>query len=176
MIPGTLFHIPMWSLPTLNFSKKKKQLEQLVKAYPEKKAGLQTFFTNRQSDRTGFGEALTNILEQEFEMFSKKVQKRIMLDDIWSVSYKKGDYHTPHDHGSTGLAGILYLNMPKDGAVTQYIQPWNDWQSDRTIYYPLKVKEGDIVITPKFVRHFTEPHQSKKLKRIISWDMTLQNA
>ena len=30
--------------------------------------------------------------------------------------------------------------MPKDG-VTQYIQPWNDWYSDRTIYYPLPVKE-----------------------------------
>ena len=73
------------------------------------------------------------------------------------------------------FCGFFY-DLPKDGAVTQYLQPWNDWISDRTIYYPLPVKEGDIVITPKFVRHFTEPHKSKKVKRIISWDMTLQNA
>ena len=73
-----------------------------------------------------------------------------------------------------GLAGILYLNMPKDGAVTQYVQPWNDYLTDRTIYYPLPVKEGDIVVTPKFVRHFTEPHKSSKIKRIISWDMKIQ--
>mgnify|MGYP001196534183 CR=1 FL=1 len=35
--------------------------------------------------------------------------------------------------------------MPKDGALTQYIQPWNDWYTDRTIYYPIKVNEGDIL-------------------------------
>ena len=85
MIPGTLFNIPMWSLPTLNFSKKKKKLEQLVKAFPETKTGLQAFYTNRQRDRTGFGEAFTNILADEFDMLSKRIKKTIMLEDIWSV-------------------------------------------------------------------------------------------
>ena len=173
MILKNLFNIPMWSIPTLNFSKKKKQLEQLVKGFPEKKHGLQTFATNRQSDRTGFVEAFSNICGEELNMLSKKIQKDIQIEDIWSVSYKKGDYHTPHDHGSTGLAGILYLNMPKKAPVTQYIQPWNDWYSDRTIYYPLPVNEGTIVVTPKFVRHFTEPHKDTKVKRVISWDMKI---
>ena len=176
MIPNNLFTIPMWRLPTLNFKKKKQQLEKLCKAYPETKHGLQTFYTNRQINRTGFAEAFSNILADELEMLSKRIKKTIVFEDIWSVMYKKGDYHTPHDHGSTGLAGILYLNMPKDGAITQYLQPWNDWISDRTIYYPLPVREGDIVVTPKFVRHFTEPHKSNKLKRVISWDMNLENA
>ena len=173
MIPGNLFTIPMWSIPTLNFSEKKKQLEKLVKAFPEKKHGVQTFATNRQSDRSGFAQAFTNICSEELNMLSKRIKKDIHMEDIWSVSYKKGDYHTPHNHGATGLTGILYLNMPKDGPVTQYIQPWNDWQSDRTIYYPLPVVEGTIVVVPKFVRHFTEPSKSKKIKRIISWDMKI---
>ena len=73
MIPGTLFNIPMWHLPTLNFSKKKKKLEQLVKAFPESKIGLQAFHTNRQSNRTGFGQAFTNILSEEFDMLLKKI-------------------------------------------------------------------------------------------------------
>ena len=173
MIPSQLFTIPMWSIPTLNFTKKKKQLEKLVKSFTETKHGLQTFATNRQSDRTGFAEAFTNIVRDELEMLSKRIEKDIHMEDIWSVSYKKGDYHTPHNHGATGLTGILYLNMPKDGPVTQYIQPWNDWLSDRTIYYPLPVVEGTIVVVPKFVRHFTEPSKSKKIKRIISWDMKI---
>ena len=62
MIPGALFTIPIWQLPTLNFSKKKKQLETLCKAFPEKKHGMQSFFTNRQSDITGFGEAFNAIV------------------------------------------------------------------------------------------------------------------
>ena len=173
MIPGNLFTIPMWSLPTLNFSKKKKQLEQLCKSFPESKHGLQTFSTNRQSDRSGFAEAFSNIVGEELGMLSKKIQRDIQIEDIWSVSYKKGDYHTPHDHGSTGLAGILYLNMSKKAPVTQYIQPWNDFISDRTIYFPAPVVEGTIVVTPKFVRHFTEPSRDTKIKRIISWDMKI---
>ena len=50
----------------------------------------------------------------------------------------------------------LEVNAPKDGVITE-----------------LKVNEGDIVVTPKFVRHFTEPHKSKQVKRIISWDMNI---
>ena len=173
MIENTLFNIPMWSIPSINFKKKKPQLEKLCKSFPERKLGMQTFSTNRQRDRSGFADAFNNIMSEELEMLSQKLKKDIQLQDIWSVSYKKGDYHTPHDHGSIGLAGILYLNMPKDAPVTQYIQPWNDWQTDRTIYYPMPVKEGDIVVLPKFIRHFTEPSKSKKIKRIISWDMSL---
>ena len=152
MIENTLFNIPVWTLPTLNFKKKKPQLEKLCKAFPERKHGLQTFSTNRQKDRTGFADAFNNIVGEELGMLSQRLKKDIHVQDIWSVSYKKGDYHTP---------------------VTQYMQPWNDWYSDRTIYLPLKVNEGDIVVTPKFVRHFTEPHKSKQIKRIISWDMNI---
>ena len=43
MIENTLFNIPVWSLPTLNFKKKKPQLEKLCKAFPERKHGIQTF-------------------------------------------------------------------------------------------------------------------------------------
>ena len=129
--------------------------------------------------KTSLDYMLDNILELSYQDIPKDIYTsiyelyQIQLEDIWSISYKKGEYHTPHDHGSTGLTGIIYLKMPKDGAVTQYIQPWNDWYSDRTIYYPLPVKEGDIVVVPKFVRHFTEPSKSKKIKRIISWDMKI---
>ena len=44
MIENTLFNIPMWSVPTLNFKKKKSQLEKLCKAFPERKTGS-PFFT-----------------------------------------------------------------------------------------------------------------------------------
>ena len=43
MMEETLFRVPYWTIPTLNFSKKKQQLLTLLKAYPEKKHGMQTF-------------------------------------------------------------------------------------------------------------------------------------
>ena len=86
MMEGNLFRIPVWHLPCLNFSKKKKELETLCKGYPEKKVGLQTFSTNRQGPRPGMAEAFANILGDELNMLSKRLKKDIQLEDIWSVS------------------------------------------------------------------------------------------
>ena len=73
-----------------------------------------------------------------------------------------------------GLTGILYLQLPKGAPVTNYIQPWNDYITDRTIYYPLPVQEGQIVVVPRFINHFSPPLETKKVKQIISWDMNIQ--
>ena len=173
MIRGNLFEIPMWSLPSINFKKKKEQLVKLLKNYPEKRTGIQNFTTNRQSPRPNLKEAFTNIYEEELGMLVESVKADVAIEDIWSVSYKKGDYHSPHNHGTIGYAGILYLEFPEGSQPTNYIQPWQNITSDTTLFNTLPVKEGDIVIVPKFVNHFSPPHKGKKQKRIISWDMII---
>ena len=173
MIQETLFNIPYYTLPTLNFKVKKKKLTNLLKSYPEKKTGIQPFSTNRQSNRNGLAQGFSKILEEELNLLTNKVKAGVKIKDIWSVSYTKGEYHSPHNHGSIGWAGILYLDLPKDSPVTSYLQPWNDIQNDTSIYHPVKVVEGQIVIVPQFVTHFSPPNNSTKKKRIISWDMEL---
>ena len=106
-------------------------------------------------------------------MLVQSVKADVAIEDIWSVSYKKGDYHSPHNHGTIGYAGILYLDFPEGSQPTNYIQPWQNITSDTTLFNTLPVKEGDIVIVPKFVNHFSPPHKGKKQKRIISWDMKI---
>src|SRR5210317_2044764 len=173
MIEETLFRIPYWTIPTLNFSEKKKSLTTLLKGYPEKRHGMQTFATNRQSDRSNLAEAFTNICGEELNMLSQRLKKDIQIEDIWSVSYKSGEYHTPHNHGTTGLTGILYLEMDKNSPTTTYIQPWQNIYNDTTTYFNMPVHEGLITVVPKFVNHFTQPNKSKKIKRIISFDMKI---
>lgn len=173
MIEETLFRIPYWTIPTLSFTEKKKQLTNLFKAHPDRKHGIQTFSTNRQSQRQGLKDAFVNIIGEELEMLSKKLAKDIEITDVWSVSYKKGEYHSPHNHGSTGLSGILYLDLDEKSPSTTYIQPWNDFYTDNTIYYPLPVREGTIVVIPQFITHFSSPNKSTKIKKIISWDMKI---
>jgi len=173
MLGGDLFKIPFYSTPVLNFkNEKKKKLTNLLKSYPEERTGIQTFSTNRQTDRGGLVEGFTQILGEEFNILTQQIKKHLSIADIWSVTYSKGDYHSPHNHGSLGLAGILYLDLPEGSSLTHYIQPWNEIENDTTIYYPLSVTEGTIVIVPQFVQHFSPPHSAKKgKKRIISFDM-----
>ena len=105
-------------------------------------------------------------------LINTKYNSKIKLDRAWSVTYNKGDYHVPHNHGSIGYCGILYLDMHKDSPVTTYIQPWND-ENDRTKLYKPPVEEGDIVIVPQYLWHYTEPNEIKFKKRIISFDFTI---
>ena len=164
MIRDNLFEIPMWSLPCLNFKKKKEQLVKLLKLYPEKRIGIQNFATNRQTERPNLKEAFSNIIEEELTMLVNTLKTDVVIEDIWSVSYKKGDYHNPHNHGTIGFAGIMYLEFPEGSQPTSYIQPWQNINNDTTMFNSLPVKEGDIVIVPKFVNHLVHLIKVKNKK------------
>jgi hypothetical protein len=172
MIEQTLFKIPYWSMSSLNFKEKKKEVEKLLKNYPETKQGKQTFLTNRSVPKPNFADTFVKLFKEEFAVLSNVIKRDFRINDIWSVSYKKGDHHPPHNHGSTGLSGILYLDMNDQAPMTSYIQPWNDYVSDHTIYSEISVGEGDIIVIPQFVQHFSSPNTSKNIKRIVSWDMS----
>jgi hypothetical protein len=59
-------------------------------------------------------------------------------------------------------------NSPK----TTYIQPWNN-ENDRSVLYTPEVNEGDIMIVPQFLTHYTEPNKINFKKRILSFDFIL---
>ena len=168
-----LFNIPCWKIQTINFEKKKKKLVKFLESHPEEKKGEQEFYTNRQIDRSGLIEQFFSIMKQELENFSKEIKKDFAIPEIWSISYDKGDNHSPHNHGSTGLSGILYLDLPEDSPVTFYLQPWNDIVDDTVQLQTVPIVEGDIVIVPSFVLHFSKSSKIKETKRIIAWDMKI---
>ena len=171
MKENQLFSIPYYTIKVKNFESKKKKLEELFNIFPDKKLENQNFKTNRQMEKVGLSKSFYLILQDELQEISQHFKKDIGIEDAWSVTYEKGDFQLPHNHGSTGLAAILYLNLNDNHPQTMYIQPWNDFFTDYTVYYNLPISEGDIIITPKFVRHFTKPNENDDIKRVITWDM-----
>ena len=173
LIQQSLFDIPFWKIQIINFKKKKKELIKILESYPEEKKEPTEFFANRQTDRSGLIEQFASIMNQELEVFSKEIMEDFVITETWSVSYVQGDYQLPHNHSSMGLTGILYLDLPKDSPETVYIQPWNNYENDTIQYFSLSITEGDIVIVPSFILHFSRPNKSEETKRIISWDMKI---
>ena len=53
--------------------------------------------------------------------------------------------------------------------LTTYIQPWQT-EEDTTRLYKPKVVEGDIMIVPQFLHHYSEPNTTNYKKRIVSFD------
>ena len=166
---NTPFKLEFVSLKTEDFKNKKKSLLKHLKSYPEKK--YPNFTSNRGNQ--GLADVVAKIFEKEFLTLSNHFKSNINLYDAWTATYKRGDYHIPHNHGSTGFCGILYLDMHKKSPVTCYMQPWNS-DKDRTIIYQPSAVEGDMVVVPQFITHYTHPNKNNFRKRILSFDFKLQ--
>jgi|TARA_Y100000114_G_C11626858_1_gene262429 oxalate decarboxylase/phosphoglucose isomerase-like protein (cupin superfamily) len=164
----TPFKIEFIKIKITNFKKKKILINKELKKYPEKR--FHNFFSNRNNDKLSF--ALATIFKDEFIKLSKYYGSNINIGDSWSVTYGQGDFHVPHNHGSIGYAGILYLNLKEQSPRTTYIQPWNN-EKDKNLLYTPEVEAGDIVIIPKFIMHYSEVNKISFKKRIISFDFKL---
>lgn len=172
MFRSNLFTIPYWMESKCNhWEDKKTQITNILEAFPEDKKPGQNFSTNRQYNREGLASGFMNIFNEEIIKFQADIQKEIKVTDIWSVTYEKDDFHIPHNHGSIGFCGIVYLDFEKDSPNTFYIQPWNNFYTDMTDINFLRVSEGTMIIVPKFIKHYTVPNFENKKKRILSFDI-----
>ena len=164
-----IFKIEFFKIKSINFKKKKQLIQKVLKQYPE--IPFDNFYRNW--NKANFLEDFIRIFKDEFNLINTKYNRKINLYNLWSVSYKKGKYHVPHNHSSTGYCGILYLDMKPDSPKTTYIQPWNN-QEDRSVLYTPQVKPGDMMIVPQFLMHYSEPNKINFKKRILSFDFLLE--
>ena len=158
----TPFKIEFRTIKTKNFAKKKKLIIKELKKHPEERQ--RSFSSNRGSGK--LSRPFSKIFGEELSQISFH---GITITDTWSVTYDKGDFHVPHNHGSVGYAGILYLDFHKNSPRTTYIQPWNN-EKDKSLLYTPDVKAGDMIIVPKFILHYSETNLLSFKKRIISFD------
>ena len=159
------FKIEFFNIKCVDFKSKKKKLKKVLSKYPE--ILQNNFYSNR--NKCNINTEFLDIFKDEFKLISTKHNSKIKLQRTWSVIYSKGHYHVPHNHGSKGYCGILYLDMNEKLPLTTYIQPWQT-EEDTTRLYKPKVLEGDIMIVPQFLHHYSEPNTTNYKKRIVSFD------
>ena len=171
-----IFKIEGFKIKCANFKKKKKEMEKALKKIPETRN--KHFDSSRRADdnsltiQSDLRVPLKNIFAEEFNVMKTQYSANLDLTAAWSVTYKKGDYHLPHNHGSVGYGGVLYLDMQPKHPHTIYLQPWNNDRDNSVLFRP-PAEEGDIMIIPKFIIHHSEPNKLNAPKRIIGFDFNL---
>ena len=163
-----VFKIEFFKIKCVEFKQKKLAIEKVLDKYPE--TPQTNFYSNR--NKADITRDLREIFKHEFNLITTKFNNKILLQRAWSVTYNKGDYHTPHNHGSQGYAGIIYLQQRKNSPRTTYMQPWNN-EEDRSVLYTPEVEQGDMMIVPQFLTHYTVPNKIYYKKRILSFDFIL---
>lgn len=166
-----LFKIQMITYGITNWQEKKQKFKHLL--------NNDLFETNNRqickSDRgkINYVDGFYHIFEDELTALATDLKvEKFNLDSVWCVKYDKGDWHPPHNHSSTGYSGIIYLDYDEDEHTSVlFVNPINDPIRDTTEFKLLNIVEGDMVVVPSSLLHFTYPNQSDKPRIIIGFDL-----
>jgi len=160
-----------------NWEEKKKHLlqwmEKRTMVRRETKDGMVSFWTDRFSEHNDI-QGFCDIFKEELDEFAREHQlEQMTIEDIWTVKYEKGDHHTPHDHGNCNYSFVLYVDYDENEHTgTQFISPIGDSTTNRTWIASPATREGQIVVFPSNVLHFTLPNKSDKIRTIVSIDIS----
>ena len=168
-----LFEYPSFQYEVKDWDFKKKGLMNKIKRNNMIRTELQSFETDRQTNKKSYLHFFQELFRDELKQFCLEAQVSCRMTDCWTVRYQKGDHQTIHNHKSWGFSGILYLEYdPKVHTPTCFVAPWQDPRSDTTtLAFPQNVKEGTIFISPSYTLHFVQPNQVRKHRTIVSFDL-----
>ena len=168
---NTLFQTPYYQYSVSNWQEKKKQLLSLLDNGKFKYCDQ--FFSDRSQNSNTYLKDFTNIIQTELENFRLELGlSTIFVTDVWTVKYKTGDFHAPHTHSSFGYSGVLYLDYDQyQHTGTCFVNPITNPITDLTDGMAPTVYEGDIVLTPSNILHFTYPNKSIKDRIIMGFDI-----
>lgn len=164
--PSFQYHIDDWDF-------KKKGLLNRIKTEKMIRTRLQTFETDRSTNKKSYLYYFQELIKPELFQFCQEAKVTCSMSDCWAVRYQKGDHQTVHNHRGWGYSGILYLEY--DSSVhtpTCFVAPWQDPANDTTILkMPQNVKEGTLFIAPSYSLHFVHPNQVRKHRTVIAFDL-----
>jgi len=167
-----LFEYPSYQYQIDDWAFKKKGLLNRINSQKFVRTTLQTFETDRQTNKKTYLHYFADLIKPELFEFCQEAQVTCSMTDCWAVRYQKGDHQTIHNHRSWGFSGVLYLEYdPKYHTPTCFVAPWQDPRTDTTSLAMPDVEEGRIVIVPSYTLHFAHPNHSRKQRTIISFDL-----
>jgi hypothetical protein len=117
-------------------------------------------------DRFWYKKIKDPLTDEIFSMYKALGYGGFRLHEIWFQQYLNNSGHGWHLH-SANFTNVYYLELPKDGSITQLIEPYTKKIIE------LDVKEGDIITFPSSVIHRGPPNTSTNRKTIISFNVDM---
>lgn len=95
----------------------------------------------------------------------------------WANRHPKGAWTNEHQHRSTPLVVVLYLDQPEGGGNLEIADPlfyhWNYSKKPTTdTWREIPVQTGDVVIFPGWINHRTQKNTSDQDRLVISFNIT----
>lgn len=167
------FVVPFLKVKVSNWKVKKQKLLEMAPLYSDdtdpinggyksdyfKYAGLPPYFRS-------FHEVLSDELNEIGNYF-----KDVNILNLWTQEYVVDEFHDPHNHGGYFYSAVLYAEFdPSEHEPTHFISPINNFEDGTVIRHRPNIEEGDIIIFPSVIQHFSGVSKSSKTRKIFSFN------
>jgi len=175
------FTIPFHNIQIDNWSTKKRKLLEICNSLSQLKIHTSSQFSYGDPLSKVYSDYYKNynythqvfeILQDDLNNFSNKIQTSCSLDNVWFQRYTKGNFHTPHDHGSIGYSSICFIEYDEnEHNPPRFLCPFKSVHGNCMEYSPDNVTEGTMIFFPSMLIHYVVPTTSDKIRTIMSMNI-----
>ena len=167
-----MFHIPLTHYKCSWWEQKKHRLLRHIDTL-DMVQGDEQVLSDYRGDNNYIND-ISDILHDELSWFAHDYHCEPRIVRAWYERALPYMYHPTHNHGHGGYSAVLYIEYnPKYHRPTNFIAPYDHFITGEQLTYEPEVEEGDLVIFPSFLHHYTHPHQSQERRTVLSFNLTV---
>jgi len=172
-----MFEVPFVHFKVSNWESKKEKLISLMNTleYEKRTNELITdFHLQKNSINFQYNVEIANIFLDELSLFKEYFEfNNVELTSSWFEISNEKSHHTAHNHGATGYSSVCFIEYDSNfHTPTKFIGPFNSFIDGQVLTFtPDNIKEGSLIFFPSLIHHFTIPHNSKKPRKILSFNL-----
>ena len=114
------------------------------------------------------------LLKEEMVWFSNDLKAEPQIVRAWFERALYKCHHPVHTHGHGGWSAVLFIEYdPTVHTPTVFIAPFNHFVTGMQLTYMPEVEEGDLILFPSFLLHYTQLNESQVQRTVASFNMTV---
>ena len=114
------------------------------------------------------------LLQEEMVWFANDLKAEPQIVRAWFERALYKCHHPVHTHGHGGWSAVLFIEYdPTVHTPTVFIAPFNHFVTGMQLTYMPEVEEGDLILFPSFLLHYTQLNESQVQRTVASFNMTV---
>jgi len=166
-----MFYIPIYHFALTDWNIKQQQLLEIYNSTDI--VPYNDLSTDYYHNQDWYRDKIQMIFKNEIKEFCVDVKGEYRVIGCWFETSKKGEFHTPHDHGVCGYSAVCYIKYNGNHHTpTQFISPYACSNKGNYLKYVPEVEEGSLIIFPSNVLHYTHPNRTDDERIILSFNLS----
>ena len=125
-------------------------------------------------DTPTYLDRVKSLLKEEMEWFAHDLNADPQIVRAWFERALYKNHHPPHTHGHGGWSAVLYIEYdPTVHTSTVFVSPFNHFVTGMQLNYMPTVEEGDLILFPSFILHYTQLNESNVQRTVASFNLTV---